>query len=265
MVDYLHVFRAEIKRYFATEWSHLGNNFSWFLYLFFMFGAVVLVLNGISGGDLSSGMQLSVMVGWVVWMVASSGMEKLPQIISGEAETGTLEQICLLPIPLATILIIRSLAYLLGTGVKGLLAALVLLFFIRSPLTSVPLLIVLFFVSLIGVYGLGFLLAGLALVLKRVTALTNLIFSLMIFFTGAFVGLERFGLLFEVLRVAFPLTWGISLMRSILEGETTWFALFSSGELPALLLHSALYFALGLAIFAWGYRSARTKGILAHY
>jgi ABC-type transport system involved in cytochrome c biogenesis permease component len=59
------------------------------------------------------------------------------QIISDEAETGTLEQICLLPIPLATILIIRSLAYLLGTGVKGLLAAVVLLFFIRSPLSSV--------------------------------------------------------------------------------------------------------------------------------
>ena len=77
MLNYMRIFQAEIKRYFATEWSHLGNNLSWFLYLFFMFGAVILVLNGISGGNLSSGMQLSVMVGWVVWMVASSGMEKI--------------------------------------------------------------------------------------------------------------------------------------------------------------------------------------------
>jgi ABC-2 type transport system permease protein len=230
-----------------------------------MFGAVILVLNGVSGGDLSSGMQLSVMVGWVVWMVASSGMEKLPLIISGEAETGTLEQICLIPIPLAMILVVRSLAYLLGTGIKGFIAALVLLFFIRSPLSSVPILIALFFVSLIGVYGLGFLLAGLALVLKRVNALTNLIFSLMIFFTGAFVGLEKLSILFYVLRFIFPLTWGISLMRSILAGDVTWTSLLTSGELLALLLHSALYFALGLGIFAWGYRAARTKGTLAHY
>ena len=265
MLDYLRVFRAEVKRYFATEWSQLGNNLSWFLYLFFMFGAVILVLNGISGGALNSGMQLSVMVGWVVWMVASSGMEKLPLIISEEAETGTLEQICLIPIPLAAVLFMRGLAYLLGTGLKGLIAALVLLFFIRSPLSSVPILVALFFISLIGVYGLGFLLAGLALVLKRVNALTSLIFSLMIFFTGAFVGLEKLGLLFDVLRFIFPLTWGISLMRSILAGDATWISLFTSGELLALLLHSALYFALGLVVFAWGFRTARTKGTLVHY
>lgn len=265
MTAYIRVFRAETKRYLATEWSNLGNNLSWFLYLFFMFVAVILVLNGINGGNLDANMKLSVMVGWVTWMVASSGMEKLPLIISEESETGTLEQICLTPIPLSKILVIRSLAYLLGVGARGLVAAVLLLFFIRAPLSSVPALIALFFISLIGVYGLGFFLAGLALVVKRVNALTTLLFSLMIFFTGAFVGLEKLEGLFNFLRIIFPLTWGISLMRSILTGEATWQSIATSGELVGLMFHSALYLALGFAIFNWGYKNPRRKGTLAHY
>jgi ABC-2 type transport system permease protein len=126
-------------------------------------------------------------------------------------------------------------------------------------------LLVVFGVSLVGAYGLGFLFAGLALVFKRTTSLTNLVFSLMIFFTGAFVGLESLGWVFTATRFAFPLTWGISLMRAMLSGDVNLHSLWRGGELVGMCLHSAAYLAVGLVAFAWGYRTARRNGTLAHY
>jgi ABC-2 type transport system permease protein len=132
-------------------------------------------------------------------------------------------------------------------------------------LRSGPALIVLFLISLVGAYGLGFLFAGVALVFKRTEALVGLMFSLMIFFTGALVGLERLGWVYQVLRLALPLTWGISLMRMTLTEGMNLASLFQTGELVGLMVHSLVYLSVGLLVFAAGYSRARAKGTVAHY
>ena len=126
-------------------------------------------------------------------------------------------------------------------------------------------LLALFLVSLVGAYGMGFLFAGVALVTKRTEALANLVFSLMIFLTGSLVGLESLGGVYDVLRLAFPLTWGISLMRSVLAGEQTLGSPAQRGELVGLAAHALAYLAVGLVVFAWGQRVARRKGTMRHY
>jgi hypothetical protein len=75
---------------------------------------------------------------------------------------------------------------------RGSLAALLVALFV-APLPSGPALVVLFLISLVGAYGLGFLFAGVALVFKRTEALVGLVFSLMIFLTGALVGWRAWG------------------------------------------------------------------------
>ena len=154
--------------------------------------------------------------------------------------------------------------YLLTAGMEGVVAAVVLVFFV-GPLRVGAGLLAVFCVSLLGAYGMGFLFAGLALVFKRTSSLTNLVFSLMIFFTGAFVGLERLGWLFTATRFLFPLTWGISLMRAMLAGDVSLPVLWRSGALVGLSAHSVAYLAVGLGVFAWGCRATRRKGTLGHY
>ena len=158
---------------------------------------------------------------------------------------------------------LRQFAALVGVGLRGLIGAIVLFFFIAQP-PAVPALLVLFLVSLVGAFGLGFIFAGLALVFKQVQSLTDLVFSLMIFLTGSLVGLESLGGWYQVLKLAFPLTWGISLMREVVQGVGL-VVLWGSGELAGLIVHSLIYLMLGLAIFAWGYRKAQLKGTLGHY
>ncbi len=257
------VFRAEMKRYFRVQWSNLGDSLSWFLYAFLVFIAAVIILNGISGGEYGRKEQLLVLVGWLTWVVASDCMSELPYIISEEAQTGTLEQVCLAPIPLAGILALRSMAFLLGAGAKGLLAVLLVGIFV-APLPSGPALLLIFAISLVGAYGLGFAFAGLALVFKRTEALVGLVFSLMIFLTGSLVALESLGWVYQVLKVAFPLTWGISLMRGVM--SVNYFEISPYGkELGWIALHSLLYITIGLIIFILGNQWARKKGTLSHY
>jgi len=223
-----------------------------------------VILNGITGGVYGAQERTLVLVGWLAWQVAGRVMAHLSDAISEEAQAGTLEQVCLSPVPLAAVVAARSVAYLLTAGAEGVVAAVVLVFF-AGPLPFGAGLLAVFCMSLVGAYGLGFLFAGLAMVFKRASSLTNLVFSLMIFFTGAFVGLERLGWAFTATRFLFPLTWGISLMRAMLAGDTSLLSLWRSEALIGLSLHSAVYLAAGLGVFAWGYHTARRKGTLGHY
>lgn len=263
MPDLFLVFRSEVQRYFRSSWSRLGESISWFLYTALVFAAAVAILSGVRGATLARQDQLLVLVGWLAWIVASDCMSELPDTVSDDAQAGTLEQLCLTPLPLWLILALRSLAYLVGVGIRGLVAA-VILFFVVAPPTAVPSLLAIFLISLVGAYGLGFIFAGLTLVFKRVQALTGLVFSLMIFLTGALVGLERLGVWYQPLKLVFPLTWGISLMREVVQGMN-FGQLLESGEGIGLTVHSLVYLALGLGVFAWGYRKARGKGTLGHY
>ena len=213
MLNFWILLRAEIKRYYAISWSVPGDSLAWFLYTFLIFIGVITILNGVKGGGFGTEDQLLVMVGWMTWIVASDCMGQLPDAIEEEAQTGTLEQICIAPVKLSTILAVRSLAFLLGSGIKGILATILLGFFV-APLPITAGILLLFIISLLGAYGLGFIFAGLALVFKRISALTSLVFSLMIFLTGSLVSLDKLGWVYDLLHYLFPLTWGISLMCS---------------------------------------------------
>ncbi len=266
MVKMWVILRAEVRRHAAILWSYPGDSLSWLLYTCLMFIATVVILNGVTGGQYDQEEQLLVLVGWLTWQVAGSCLDTLPEAVSDEAQTGTLEQVCLSPAPLSMIFAARNIASFLVASARGIVAAVVLLLAVGVlPGVNRAGIVVVFFVSLLGACGMGYLFAGLTMVFKRISSLTSLVFSIMIFLTGAFVSLEKLGWVFTATRFLFPLTWGISLIRKTMTDNDTVLSLWNSGELGGLCLHSAVYLAVGLVVFAWGYRTARRKGTLAHY
>src|SRR5512136_3084746 len=94
------IFRAEIKRYYAESWSRIGDTVSWLVYAVMMFAAIVVVLLGVTDGNFGRKEQLLVLVGWLTYMIASDCMAELPGMITNETEAGTLEELCITPIPL---------------------------------------------------------------------------------------------------------------------------------------------------------------------
>jgi len=125
--------KAELRRHFAILWSYPGDTFSWLLYTCLMFIAMVVILNGITGGAYNTEKQLLMLVGWLTWQMAAGCMSSLTTAISEDAEAGTLEQVCLSPVPLSVVFAARSTASLLVTAARGVIAAIVLLLVVRFP------------------------------------------------------------------------------------------------------------------------------------
>lgn len=253
---------AELRRSFRLARAYWLEYVADFILYFAGFLLLVVVFQASSENYNAPGI-LGSIIGYITWKVCATCSINVADIADEESKTGTLEQIFLNGGSALQIFLARSLAYLFGAGIRGLIASL-LFFLLVAPAPSVPALLLLFGISLVGAFGLGFLFAGLALVFKRVQAFTGLVFSLMIFFTGSLVGLERLGGWFVVLKLVFPLTWGISLMREAVR-DVPLTVQWQSGEILGLILHSTVYLALGLGIFVWGYRRARDKGSLGHY
>lgn len=262
----IHIIGGEVRRVLADQLAHPGDSISWLIYTVLLFVSVLVILRGVTGEDLSGEAQLQVLVGWLSFQVAATCMANLPDDIEDEAETGTLEQLAISPVPLGGIFLARSIAYFLSTGALGLAAGAGLLIFITRSLPQGAgfAFALVFLISLVGAYGLGFALAGLTMVVKRISAVTGVILSLMIFLTGSLVGLEKINWLFEITRFLFPLTWGISIVRDILTGVMLK-DLIANRELIGLVVHSVLYLLIGLGLFTWGTNTSRRSGSLGHY
>ena len=114
-----------------------------------------------------------------------------------------------------------------------------------------------------GACGLGFALAGLVLLYKRLGGLLNLVRQLLVFFTGALAPIQQ--PLFATLARVLPLTWGIECLRAVFIEKATFLDLWQNGLILGLLINTAFYVALGVICFNWGERQARVQGVLAHY
>jgi ABC-2 type transport system permease protein len=194
----------------------------------------------------------AVLVGYLLWTFTLSAYNGLSFGLMEEAQTGTLEQVFLTPYGPIPLFLVRNLAGLLSQGLLVFLVALTLMALTGARLAFAPGVILPFLAVLLGGYGLGFAMASLALLYKRV---------------GQLLGLSQFLLLFLLQApgkgpfLLLPLAPGAALAREMLATGTP---LEPLGLLLALL-NSLAYFLLGLFLFRLAARRARRLGLLHGY
>jgi ABC-2 type transport system permease protein len=108
-----------------------------------------------------------------------------------------------------------------------------------------------------GVIGMGFVLAGVAIVFKRVQQ------ALQVW------QIAVFGLIAApVNKVPFtkylPLTWGATLLRRVMVDRASIVSI-PAGDVLFLILNTAFYLGLGLVVFKRFEIVARGRGLLGHY
>ncbi len=206
---------------------------------------------------------MSTLIGYTTWKICASVLQDIARIASDEARTGTLEQLFLSSLAPGLVFASRSLGIIVNHTIRGLimaflLAALLGLFQSVSILTAA-----LFVLTLLGACGLGFALAGLTLVYKRIGGGLHLLWQMLVFFTGALAPITN--PLLDGFAKLLPLTWGIRALRAnILDGATLsehW----QNGIWLGLLVNTGIYLILGVILFTWGQNRARQQGVLAHY
>ncbi len=206
---------------------------------------------------------LSTLIGYTTWKICASVLVDIARIATEEARTGTLEQLFLSSLQPGWVFAGRSLGILVNHSGRGLLLAL-LLATILGILKPVPLLAILVFtLTLAGAAGLGFALAGLVLVYKRLGGMLQLLWQMLVFFTGALAPIPYS--ILNSFASLLPLTLGISSLRATMLNGANLVTLWQNGLLLSLLLNTTFYVALGGLVFTWGQRRARSLGVLAHY
>jgi ABC-2 type transport system permease protein len=242
----------EVRRYYFDTLSGFLTMYAFFLVLFF--GARLFGGSSPNFGQTLSGMVVS----YGVWALTMFALGSLTFELTQETQLGTLEQLSMTPYGLPRVLTARVFT---NTAVYfGWFVALLVLMMATTgkwlrlnPLSTLPLLIV----TIVGVIGVGFVLAGLAIVFKRVQNAIQI-------YQVALIGL----IIAPIDRVPalkyMPLSWGSELLRRVMVEDASIFRM-PVGDLVFLAVNSLFYFAAGIGAFKLFERTAREKGLLGHY
>jgi ABC-2 type transport system permease protein len=119
--------------------------------------------------------------------------------------------------------------------------------------------------TIVGLYGFGFMIAGIALVFKQVGTLAGLFSNILLFVNGTLLPIDRFPGWLESLVKTLPTTQGIIVLRKTILSDDSLVSLWLDGSLIYLTVHSTIYLIIGWSIFKWCERKAKLQGTLGQY
>ncbi|WP_245855971.1 ABC transporter permease [Bacillus oleivorans] len=257
-VKLLHLFNANLrrevnilKRYWPNTVSMLVTFYCIFLMMFFGIQIV---------GDpttMETNVQY-VIVNYIFWYLAMLAMQDIGWVVSNEATLGTLEQLYMSPMGAWKILLAR----IIGDTIVhlGLLVFLLLLSMWTAQtslhLNAVSLLPVLI-ITLFSMYGISFMIAGLAIIIKQINAFLQIL-------QFVFMGLTFVPLSVAPFLEFAPFVKGVDMIRKMMiDGAAL--SSFSVLDYVSLLANAAFYLLLGLLVFFKCEKNAMEKGILGQH
>ena len=265
MTHWLKVMRAEYLRELRTALRYPMEIGSGLIVMFLFFMAIFYGAKQFAGGQISGQSIEEMVIGYCMWFFAIIALNAMSIDVENEARQGTLEQVFICAPAFLPVLWIRALVKL-SYGLITVLALSLGLQLVTGQWLNLqaadigPVLLTVL-LSIIGISGLGLLLGGLSLVLKRVGQLSTIIqFSL---FFPAFSDFSDLSAGARSILLHLPFSRGILLLR-----ELTAFDSLPSGfwSQTGLLAMDTLAFAIvGSAVFLIMERLAKQDGSLAHY
>lgn len=117
---------------------------------------------------------------------------------------------------------------------------------------------------IVGAVGMALIVAGLALVWKRIEMVNDLVLMLVMFFSGAAMSLDRMPSWAGPITDSLFLTHAIDGVRAVmLDGDPL--ATWGTGGLVWQAVTAAGWFLVGVAVFKLCERTAQRRGALSHY
>lgn len=248
----------EFRHGCISYFRYLGNSLVSLAVLILFFYGMFLGARFMAGPDLSFGTRTtSLVIGFVAWTLVLGALSSLSSEITNSARAGVLEQIFLAPYPHLVVFLAKAVG-----GVLFVLGTNALVFLVVSLLTGVrpalpaaaagPVAAL-----LLGAYGLGFALGALALHLKVIDQIVNVVQFGLLFLVVAPV--DEIAALGTLTPLLLPLVPAVGALRSLLAHE----AGVSLADSAIALVNGTAYLLLGLAAFAASVRLAKHRGSLA--
>lgn len=223
--------------------------------VYILFLVIFFGLKVFSGGNIEETRLDAIIVGYILWMFALSAYTSTSSFILEEAKQGTLEQLFMSPAGFHNILFIRLVVGFFINVVFNM-SLLFLTMLTTGRWLDIPILSMLGLIALAipSVYGLGYIIAGFAILFKRVAAISNIMqFILIGLVSLPSVPLNSFSFL--------PFTSAANLVNQMIVQGTTvslWWIVFIG-------LNSMFYYVAGVLVFKYFERKAMALNVLGHY
>jgi len=256
---WLVVLKSSWKQNFILMTRYLFNMVSgvvtmYIVFLMLFFGAKAVGANTLNLGNTLEGL----FTGYVVWMMVLIGYQDLAYSVTNQAQTGTLEQLYLSPVGYKWIAFFaQSFNSLMSLVWVIIVVALMVLTTGQKLNLDLVSIIPVFLAIYIQATGLGFALAGLALVYKRIQAFFQVVtFGVVALF---FIPWSKFPW-----AKYLPFTMGRYLLQKIMiNGLKLWH--LGWPDISALLAATVLYLGFGVFCFCVAESKAKNKGLLGQY
>jgi ABC-2 type transport system permease protein len=121
---------------------------------------------------------------------------------------------------------------------------------------------VILFISLVGLYGFGFMLAGITLILKRIGQVAFLIQVILLFFIMAPMEIIPKSLYFVFSLL--PLVKGINLIKTVMTNHISLLQI-SSADWLNLIVVSLIYLSIGILVYMLCDNHARKNNLIGQY
>ncbi len=220
-------------------------------------------------GRLQAGTMESPLLGFMIWFFGMKAVDHMQLMLSEEARSGTLEQMCMTPAPMGGVLLGRSLGTLVVAAVQASIVGSVIVLLLRMPVAfDLPVVLTAalpFALTMIGLFGFGYFVAGLTIVFKQIGGVVNMLQNVLLFFGGVILPVDVLPPAVAAFARTLPTTQGIHVLRQVVFGRLSLSDVWASGDLPWLVVHSALYFTLGWLFYARCEALAKRQGSLGQY
>lgn len=256
-------FSGEMWAQLILIWRYWPETVATWIGFTIIFMAIFFGIQLLTGGVMIYGWREEAAIRYAIWVLCLTAIVGLPLRIQEEAMTGVLEQRFLTPKGGVSSLIMSHVAGLLVWLFGTTLIFLILVLVTRTPVHFHVGIVPVVSLILIGITGVGFLLAGLALLIKRIGAVTQLLQT-------AFLGLvlipaDRLPDALRALFQMFPLTAGLPLVNDLLLNRTAFSAVLGSWDFWVLLISSFTHLGLGLVGLQEMVRRSKQRGALSQY
>ncbi|ELY27754.1 hypothetical protein C500_13936 [Natrialba magadii ATCC 43099] len=234
------------------------NTLSMLLGMYAMFALVFFGGQSLGGADVESALDI-VVIGFFLFLAASAAYFDVANSVMREAQWGTLEQLYLSPYGIDRVLCVKAVFNVVLSSVLAI-AFLGLMLLTTSRTLSVDLLTIvpLLVVTILPAIGIGYVVAGLSLLYKRIENVQQLLqfgFAGLIAAPGAVQG--------PVLALL-PVSPGSDLITiAMTEGTRLWE--FPPAEIVVLVVNSVAYLAVGYVVFSRFVDRTRDRGVMGHY
>ena len=206
------------------------------------------------------------LIGVLCWIFIRSTLQQVGMALRSEQFQGTLERNIVSPINRVSLIVGKSIAHMLIiTYNSSLIFFLTHLFFglgtRLNPMSMITALTVIF-LSVLILYGTGFVFAGLVVVFKETGALIGIIFNGLTALVGVTYPITVMPTLMQKIALLIPLTRSIRSLRDLfLMGVTP----TVMSDLPVLAAFACVVPAIGYFVFKWVERYARKTGTISYY